>query len=251
MGKEFVDEIEDILGLNEEKNKSEEQEESKEETKVETKDEAKEEVKEEAKQESKNITLTPEQVEVNKEITKIDMEIEALEKASSVDTDGFYAELDTHLSDEEQQLEFDDKSAYLKLVAKKEKEYIQSHSKEEELQTKKSEKAELEKVYERQASIVEVSKKYPDYNHATVLDFFENKLNKEEQGKIFAGAKSYADVYENTYKKYIEANPTNIHQENNPNIPNINKARKQNVSTNELDDGLKSDDDLLQEALGL
>ena len=198
-----------------------------------------------------NITVTPEQIEINKEITKVDLEIEALEKDNNVDENKFYDTLDEILTDEEQQLEHDNKGDYLKLVSKKKDEYIKANSKDEQIKELKEKITELNGTYQRQAAIIDVSAKYPNYNHKEVLDFFERKLNQDEKDEVFKDAESYSDVYENTYKKFLETNPANIQSEKTPNIPKVDNVRKESVKGGELGDGLKSEDERLQQALGL
>lgn len=194
--------------------------------------------------------VTQEQITLNKEIAKLDVQIEAL-SGSTVNVEAFYDNLETHLSEEEQALEFSDKSAYMKLVSKKAKEYEATQSKQGEINKLLEQKKELELVYERQSAIVEVTAKYPHYDHDKVLNFFLNDLSKSEQDKITQASKSYADVYENTYKKYVAQNPANIHSTPTPNIPNVNNVRKQSVNNSTIDNGFSSHDEQLKQALGL
>ncbi len=211
----------------------------------------KQEEKKDTESKNQNITLTPTQLEVNKEIAKIEIEIEKLESENSVDTDEFYNSLDTHLTEEEQQLEFDNKSEYLKVVAKKEKEFIKSHSKEEQIQQAKAKKEQLEGVFERQTAITNVVAKYPDYNHETILEYFQKNLSQSEQEKIYEQSSSYEDVYENTYKKYIGSNPKNVKTTPAPKIPDVNDVRKKDIENGKMDEGFKTHDEELREALGL
>ncbi|MGB3988528.1 MAG: hypothetical protein WBK67_02425 [Minisyncoccales bacterium] len=194
--------------------------------------------------------VTQEQISINKELAKLDVQIETLE-ASVVDVNAFYENLETELSEEEQSLEFSDKSAYMKLVSKKAKEYEVTHSKQKEIAELTSQKQDLERVYERQSAITEVTAKYPDYNHEKVLAFYMQELSSNEQNAIISASKSYSDVYENAYKKYILTNPSNIHTETVPNIPNINNVRKQNVNNGSIANSLTSHDEQLRQALGL
>lgn len=194
--------------------------------------------------------VTQEQITINKDIAKLDVQIEALE-ASVVDVSAFYDNLETELSETEQSLEFSDKSAYMKLVSQKAKEYEVKHSKQNEINTLIEQKKELELVYERQSAITDVTTKYPDYNHEKVLNFYMKKLSADEQDAIISASKSYADVYENTYKKYIATNQSSIHTTPAPNIPNVNSVRKQTVNNGSIDNGLTSHDEQLKQALGL
>lgn len=194
--------------------------------------------------------VTQEQITLNKEIAKLDVQIEAL-SGSTVNVEEFYDNLETHLSEEEQALEFSDKSAYMKLVSKKAKEYEAAQSKQGEINKLLEQKKELELVYDRQSAIMEVTAKYPQYDHEKVLNFFMNELSRSEQDKITQASKSYADVYENTYKKYIATSPTNIHTQKAPNIPNVSNIRKQSVNNSTIDNGFTSHDAQLKQALGL
>jgi hypothetical protein len=195
-------------------------------------------------------TFVQDQNALTKDIIKLDLQIEELRK-SHVDTTDFYDHLDAHLSEEEQALEFDNKSAYMKVIAQKVKEYEEKHSSKGELEKLEAQKSELESVYERSTAVMAVSAKYPDFNYENVHSFFENKLNKEQQAEVYAKSASYSDVYENAYKLFVEANPSNIKNQKSPNIPNLNNVRKQNIADNTIDDGFTSDDEKLRAALGI
>lgn len=260
--KEIVDEIEDVLGLNgSEENPNTTTTDTKDENNSEPKKdenftgesepEKQTEKKTTTKTQNSTVTLTQEQIKINSEMTKLDSKLEELEKNSTVDTNEFYENLDKHLSDEEQQLEFDDKSAYLKLVNAKEKEYIKSNSKDEEIENIKSQKEELQKVYDRQDAIVGVTAKFPEFNYEKTMEFYQSDLTPRQQQEILDTAKSYEDVYELTYKKYLESNPQNIQTQQAPNIPNVNNVRKETVASKSIENGFKTDDEELQEALGL
>ena len=251
MGKEtnekVIDDMESILGVE----KSITDESSSKETK--TEDTATQTLTgdESLKDETPTTTIvTNEQLDINKEIAVIDSKIKELENVT-VDTNEFFNNLEEHLSEDEQALEFSDKPAYMKLINKKATEYEASNSKADEIETLKAEKQEKQLIYERQASITQTVAKYPDYNHKKMMDFFENDLTKAQQTKIFDSSKSYTDVYEKTYEKHLELNPTTILQEPSPNIPNVNNARKDTPKNSEIETGLKSEDELLQDALGL
>jgi len=253
---EVVDTLEDMLGLGEEKKEetaestpdAKQEEKKKEETPQTTPDEKKEEKKEEQKTQTQ--VVTPEQISIQKDIAKIDVKLEELAK-STVNMDDFYANIENELSEKEQQLEFEDKSAYMKLVNEKAKEYEKKNSSSEELEALTKEKEELEAVYERQEAIVAVSAKHPNYNHEKMLEYFNEDLSKSEQAKIFENSQSYEDVYENTYKRYLEANPAKIKDVPAPNIPNVNNTRKQAPTNDDTDGNLMSEDERLKEALGL
>lgn len=194
--------------------------------------------------------LSQSQNDVEKEIIRIDMQIEALSGAT-VDMEKFYDTIEEHLTAEEQDLEFSDKSAYMKVLHKKAQEFEKSNSKEKEVQELKDQKKELEGMKSRQSAIIEVSKKYPDYNHESLMEFFNNDLSKKDQDAILSASSSYEEVYENTYKKYREAFPKNIKTTPPPNIPNINNTRKTDVKSDDVDNGFTSNDEKLQAALGL
>lgn len=194
--------------------------------------------------------VTKDQTDVAKDIIKIDVQIEELSK-QTVDVASFYDNLDTHLSEEEQALEFEDKAAYMKLVAKKAREYEESNSVAPKIKELEDKKAELQSVHERQSALVEIVRKYPTYDHAAMIDFFENKLTKEQQNEIYAASQNYFDVYENTFKLFAEGNKTNIKTQNAPSLPNVNNARRQNVSPGAVENGLTSDEERLRAALGI
>lgn len=196
------------------------------------------------------VLQTETQVEINKQIAQIDVKIEAL-SGKEVDTAAFYENIDEHLSEEEAALEFSDKPAYMKLVNEKLNTYMKEHSSSSELEKLEAEKADLEQIYLRQEGIIAVSQKYPEYDHEKMVEFFLNDLSKSEQKKITDGVSSYAEVYENTFKVFQERNPSAIASTQAPNIPDVTKARKQPLSPNEADMGMKDGDEELKEALGL
>jgi len=252
---EVVDQLEDMLGLGETKEDIVEEDDKKvlDEKKEDTpkKDEKKaDDEKVEKKQITETQVVTPEQISIQKDIAKIDVKIEELEK-STVNMDAFFANIENELSEAEQQLEFDDKSAYMKLVNEKAREYEAKNSQSEALEELKKEKEELEAVYERQNAIVSVSTKYPDYDHKKMVEYFNEDLSKSQQNKILSSSSSYEDVYENTYKQYLSLHPAKIEDVKAPNIPNVNNVRKEPTKSNDTDADLMGEDEKLKEALGL
>lgn len=198
----------------------------------------------------KTTTVTDEQINITQDIAKIDVEIQNL-KESSVDVDEFYSKLDEHLSEDEQALEFEDKPAYMKLVNTKLQEFETKHSKSGDIKTLEDEKKEMQAVYERQSAIVEVSSKYPQYNHEKMMSFFNDDLSKTQQKIIIDNSTSYADVYEKAYEEFVKQNPSNIKAVPSPNIPDLNKSRKELANSTVTDDGLAGEDEKLRDALGL
>lgn len=187
---------------------------------------------------------------ITKEILKIDLEIESLSQ-QTVDVGDFYSKIEEELSEEEQQLEFSDKPAYLKLINEKAKAYEEKHSPTATIAELESKKAELIGVQERRSALMSVSSKYPTIDVDKVFEFFTNKLNKEQQDEIHASSSSYADVYEKTFQKYLESNNINISQQNPPSIPDVNDVRRQTLDTAHIDDAMSSEEEKLHEALGI
>lgn len=198
----------------------------------------------------KTTSLTDEQINIQKDITKIDIQIEELEK-QTVDVEDFYNNIDTHLSEDEQALEFENKPKYMKIVNEKLLEFQKQKSNTKELESLKEQKEELNRVYERQGAIAQVSAKHPQFDYEKVHEFFTTELSKKEQDKIYEDASSYADVYELAFKKMIEQNPKNIQQERAPNIPDVSKVSKTQPKHKDTDDGLLDEDAQLAAALGL
>lgn len=194
--------------------------------------------------------LTEQKAITTKEIAKIEIKIDEL-NSKTTDTESFYDNLETHLSEEEQALEFEDKSAYMKLVAKKAKEYDEQKSPAAELEALEAQKSELEKVLQRQDAITQIVAKYPTFDYEKVFAFFENDLSKAQQQSIYDQSKSYEDVYEKTFILFAERNKINIRSQKVPNLPNVNNARKQAPSNREIDEGMSSDEQKLASALGL
>jgi len=248
MGKQtenIGNELEEILGLEEKEETISEQDNNDEsEKEVASKIETKE-------NKTTNIIFTPEQLEANKEITKIDLEIEKLQTENTVDIKEFYGSLDTILTDEEQQLEFDDKPAYLELLSAKAQDYIKENSKDKEIEALTDKKAAIEKSNEIRSAITSVTAKHPNYNHEKIIDFYNLHLSENQRETLFADANGYEDLYEIAYREFIKANPENVANAPAPTIPNVNSSRKTNVPNGNLDDGMKTADEELRDALGL
>lgn len=183
-------------------------------------------------------------------IGKIDAQIETLQNPEIVNKKTFLDEIDTHMSEEELELELTDRTAFMLAVDAKYEAYVEANSGKEAIGKLEAEKQKLVEMRDIQAGISEVTGKYPDYDHEKMLTFFNEDLNRKEQMKIFDGASSFADVYEKTYKRYLETNPQNIHETNPPNIPDPATARRQPVNNRTIEEGFKNDDEQLQEALG-
>jgi hypothetical protein len=187
---------------------------------------------------------------LTKEILKIDLEIESLQK-QTVDVGDFYTKIEDELSEEEQQLEFSDKPAYLKIVNEKAKAYEAKHSPAATIAELESKKEELIGVQERRSALMSVASKYPNLDVDKVFEFFTNKLNKEQQDEIHTSSSSYADVYEKTFQKYLESNNINIQQQNPPKIPDVNDVRRQILDTATIEDAMSSEEEKLHKALGI
>ncbi|MFW9625375.1 MAG: hypothetical protein ACMV1K_01420 [Sulfurospirillum sp.] len=246
--KEVEEMIEDVLGLNDDlegslaSEHSEEGEESSSETRLEG---------DATSNTAPYIMMTNEQVKIQSEIIKLDSKIDKLKEDSSVNTDDFYNHLEDYLSDEEQQLEIEDRPAYLKLISKKEKEFIAKHSNNDEIRALEERKSDFENMNRIQEGILEVTRAFPEYNHEKMMAFFKEELSAKEQHKIYEASQNFADVYKNTYQTYLERNPSNIRKGTSSTLPNVNNARRQSITTGEINDGLESEEEKLKSALGL
>lgn len=253
-GNEITDGMESILGLDGEKTEQSSPEKKTDEenedavSQPESSDKKPEETTHDAK--SNTVTMTPKQVEINKEITKIDGDLETLQ-AQEVDMDAFYAGLEEMLTDEEAELEMSDKPAYMKLVAEKAAAYQAEHSNTEKITELSDKKTALEKQHEEESAILSVGEKYPDFDYDKVNEFFANDLTKKEQAAIFEASGSMSDALEKTYKKYLETHPMEIKTAKAPGIPDVSDSRKRTVKPETVEDGFKSEEEQLREALGL
>ncbi|PID47320.1 MAG: hypothetical protein CR967_04595 [Proteobacteria bacterium] len=188
--------------------------------------------------------------ELLKESAKLDAKIEELSK-KEVDLDDFYDNLDKHLSKEEQELEFEDKAKYLKIITTKAREYAKSKGNEEELEQSKAQKTEYETAIQRVQGIKIAMAKYPDFDYEKAYNFYENELNNKEKEKILLNAKTYADVYILTYEKYKNINPVKVKSQKTPDIPDVNDVRKKEADPKGITNNFKSEEELTKEALGL
>jgi len=196
------------------------------------------------------IIVTPTQADIVKQIAKIDVQLEELEKAT-INEDEFYNSLDELLSEEEKYLQDENIKEYLKVVEKKRKEFIKSKSndslKEELLQKKKD--LELDNAIED--GRIKITKLYKDYNHDEMANFFHKKLTQEEKDEILQTSKNTYDVFKKTYDKYLEKTGSQIELKSTkaPNTPNLKNIVKQSIK-NQIDE-LDSEDEKYKKALGV
>jgi len=204
----------------------------------------------EAMDEDETIVVTPNQQDIVKQIAKIDVQLEELEK-STINEDEFYNSLDDVLSEEEKYLQDENIKEYLKIVDKKRKEFIKSKSNDSlkfELEQKKKD-LELENAIED--GRIKVSKLYKDYNHEAMENFYRQKLTQEEKDEILQSAKTTYDVFKKTYEKYLEKTGSQIELKSTkaPNIPNLKNIVKQSIK-NQIDE-IDSEDERYKKALGV
>jgi len=240
--KEIVDSLEDMLGISSNENEDTSTTEDKDTSTTEDKDTSTTEDKDTSTTETNN------QIDINKEVAKIEIKLEELQNNNSVELDDFYDNLDEYLSDEEQELEFENKKEYIKLLREKEDEYIKSNSKDSEIETLQNQKKEYENQLLKDEAISQTVSKYPDFNYDKAMKFFEDKLSKSEQNDIFSKSKSYADVYENTYKKM---GGKTVSSKKAPNIPDVNNTRKDSANNQDVNDAMSDEEREFKEALGL
>ena len=161
------------------------------------------------------------------EIAKLEAKIELL-KERQPDIKGFYENLDKYLSDEEMALRFEeDQSAYIEAVEQAKAKYLAEHSKAEEIEALERELADKRKQHEVVSAVAEAVREYPDYDHQTIGEFFQNDLTRREQEELQRNAKSYADFFKAVYKKWRERNPGEVETVHAPNIPNARKMAKE------------------------
>lgn len=205
----------------------------------------------ESNSQAKNLVVTPVQQEIIKELTKIDIELESLEKVS-VDEDAFYDQLDESLTDEEKYLQEENPKAYLKLVDSKKKEFLKNNSNEEKKNTLLEQKKELELKNAIEVGITEVTAIYKNYNHIEMQSFYTKKLTKEEQEEIISSSSSTTDIFKKTYEKYLNKNGKSAEIKNTPapNTPDLSKVTKQSIKGNHISE-IDSDEEKYKRGLGV
>ena len=161
------------------------------------------------------------------EIAKLEAKIELL-KERQPDVKGFYENLDKYLSEEEAALRFEeDQSAYIEAVEAAKAKYLAEHSKAEEIEALEKELEQKRRQAEVTSAVAEVIREFPDYDHATIGDFFQNDLTRREQEELQKNAAGYADFFKAVYKKWRERNPGEAETVHAPKIPNARKMAKE------------------------
>lgn len=200
---------------------------------------------------TKNLVVTPAQQDIMKELAKIDIELEGLEKVT-IDEDAFYDQLDDSLTDEEKYLQEEKPKEYLKLIDKKKKEFLKNNLNEDKKNILLEQKKDLELKNAIEVGITEVTAVYKNYNHEEMNKFYYNKLTKEEQQEILKDSASTTEVFKKTYEKYLHKNGKSAEIKNTPapNTPDLSKVIKQTVKPNQIDD-IDSDEEKYKRGLGV
>ncbi len=208
-------------------------------------------IEEEKDSNSKNITVTPVQQDIIKELAKIDIELEALEKVT-IDEDEFYEKLDELLTDEEKYMQENEPKEYLKLIDSKKKEYLKNNSNDDKRNILLEQKKDLELKNAIEVGVVEVTAIYKDYKHLDMQSFFNNKLTKEEQKEILNSSKTTTDVFKKTYEQYLSKNGKSLEIKNNPlpNTPDLSKVTKQSIKPTQIS-AIDSEEEKYKKGLGV
>ena len=201
--------------------------------------------------ESKNIIVTPVQQDIIKELAKIDIELGNLENVS-INEDDFYDKLDDLLTDEWKDLQEENPKKYLKLVDAKKQEFFKNNSNEEKKNILLEQKKDLELKNAIEIGVVEVTAIYKDYNHIEMQDFWNKKLNKEEQDEILNSSNSTTEVFKKTHEKYLEKSGKKIEIKNTPvpNTPDLSKVIKQSIKPTQISE-IDSDEEKYKRGLGV
>lgn len=208
-------------------------------------------IEEEKDSSSKNIIVTPVQQDIIKELAKIDIELEALEKVT-IDEDEFYEKLDELLTDEEKYMQENEPKEYLKLIDSKKKEYLKNNSNDDKKNILLEQKKDLELKNAIEVGVTEVTAIYKDYKHLDMQSFFNNKLTKEEQKEILNSSKTTTDVFKKTYEQYLSKNGKSLEIKNNPlpNTPDLSKVTKQSIKPTQIS-AIDSEEEKYKKGLGV
>jgi hypothetical protein len=189
--------------------------------------------------------------ELTKSVAKVEEKLETAKANATVDTKSFYKNLDKYLSKEEMELRFDDdtQADYYEAVEKAKEKYIkenQAPTKEIETQLEK----EMEKLSVAKA-IDTTLKKYPDYNHAKLAEFYNEELTKKEQRELDKGStfENLPEYFEKIYKLYKEKYPVKVTDKKAPDLPDLNnKSSKQTIDDADEIKAKNEDEKYLQSA---
>lgn len=195
--------------------------------------------------------ITETQQTLIKDISKVDIELEALEK-ETVNEDDFYDKLDDLLTDDEKYLQEDNPKAYLKLINQKKDAYIKEHSNESKKQELLEQKKDLELKYKIEDGIIEVTKVYKEYNHEEMFTFFKRKLSQDERDDILSKSNTMGEVFIKTYESYLEKNgkTKEIKTTPAPKTPNLKDVTKQPIKETQIK-LIDSEDEKYKKALGV
>lgn len=201
--------------------------------------------------ESKNIVVTPAQQDIMKELAKIDIALDNLE-STTINEDEFYDTLDDILTDEEKYLQEENPKKYLKLIDAKKKEFFKNNSNEEQKNNLLEKKKELELKNAIEVGVVEVTAIYKDYNHLEMQEFWNKKMNKEEQDEILSTSKSSTEVFKKTHEKYLEKSGKKAEIKNitPPNTPDLSKVIKQSIKPTQIQQ-IDSEEEKYKRGLGV
>jgi hypothetical protein len=189
--------------------------------------------------------------DLTKSVAKVEEKLETAKANATVDTKSFYKNLDKYLSKEEMELRFDDdtQADYYEAVEKAKEKYIkenQAPTKEIETQLEK----EMEKLSVAKA-IDTTLKKYPDYNHAKLAEFYNEELTKKEQRELDKGStfENLPEYFEKIYKLYKEKYPVKVTDKKAPDLPDLNnKSSKQTIDDADEIKAKNEDEKYLQSA---
>ena len=170
-------------------------------------------------------------IETNiKALAVIESKIDEANKNNTENSSKFYSELDTHLTKEEKELQFDDNQApYYQAIENAKKRW----EKEQKAPTEELEKElNTAKFNLSVANAIEtVLKKHPTYNHVVLKKFYLNDLNKTEQRNLDKGSTpdNLPEYFEKIHKLYEKKNPSKIESKTAPKVPNINQKPKHTI----------------------
>jgi len=180
-----------------------------------------------------------------KQLAAIETKIESSSK--KIDTKEFYKNLKEILPKDILELRFeeDDTEYYIEVEKAKEKWLEEQTAPSKELENKLNEAKQDLAVAK---AIDSVLKKYPDYNHVKMANFFNEELSKTQQRKLSKGSieENLDEHLEKVYKLYKKKHPTKVVDVKAPKKPNLSNKPKQTIDAHEDIKAQKEDKEYME-----
>lgn len=224
-----------------EENKSNEQKEEDKDTKQEENKEEENESFTSAKDSSSGVYDT---LELTKEIAKLETTLENI-GSNKPDISTFHKNINEYLTEDEQQLLFeDDKSSYFEAVEAAKEKFLKDSTPATQEQEDELKALGQKLVVSKAIDNIVAKPDYKDFNFTKLQKFWNEDLTGAQRRELDKNSKedNIEEHLISVYKAYRKANPIKIKTSQNPNIPDASKVSKTSISDKkEVDDKQKDE----------